>query len=251
MTSRERVASRPGRRVQPTHHDPKRSREQTVALLAVTAIGLVVIRALDDAFLQPAAGVGHGDHLLQRPGAGGDRSGRGARHLAHPQGPPLLRRRCWPGAWGLVGSMELFVESGPRAGIQADDVSGILSLVAGAFLLCAFGYFASISASRGRSRLTRSLRRGATAVGLVVAAYAVILPLGVAYMATHFAGAGDHDSARPRRTEPSAWSSRPPTASSSPAGTPRRGTAPSCSSSPDARASTRPACSPGTATASC
>ena len=175
--------------VLPTHHDPRRSREHTIVLLAVTAIGFLVIRACDDAFLQPAPGVGRGDHLLAGLvptviGAAAAlviwRSRRGMRSFA-----ALLA-----GAWGLVGSMELFIESGPRGGVQTDDVSGILSLVAGAFLVCAFGYFACTSTSRGRSRVTRSLRRGATAVGLFVAAYVVMLPLGVAYFATHFAGAG-------------------------------------------------------------
>ena len=78
----------------------------------------------------------------------------------------------------------------PRGGIQADDVSGILSLGAGAFLLCTFVYFATVSTCRGRRKVTRVLRRGATAVGLFVAAYLVALPLGVAYFATHAAGEG-------------------------------------------------------------
>ncbi len=180
-----RAAQMPG----PTHHDPKRSREQTVVILAVAAIGLVVIRALDDAFLQPAVAVGHWDHLLGGlvPAVIGSaaaaviwRTRRGLRSFA-----TLLA-----GGWGLAGSMELFIESGPRGGLQADDVSGILSLVAGVFLVGAFVYFASVSTSRGRRRATRVLRRGATAVGLVVAAYAVMLPLGVDYLATHYAGAG-------------------------------------------------------------
>ena len=175
--------------VQPTHHEPKRSREQTVALVAITAIGLVVIRAIDDAFLQPSAGVGHTDHLLHAlasvvigalMGAVIWRTRRGLRTLT-----ALLA-----GGWGLVGSLELFLESGPRGGIQADDVSGILSLVAGAVLVCTFVYFACVSVSRGRRKATRVVRRGATAVGLFVAAYAIGLPLGVGYMATHYADKG-------------------------------------------------------------
>jgi len=172
-----------------THHDPSRSREQNAVLVAVTAIGLVVLRALDDAFLHPAAGLGPGDHLLSGlvPVAVGAaaaaavwRSRRGLRSFT-----ALLA-----GFWGVVCSMELVIESGPRGGLQADDVSGILSLVAGVVLIGTFGYFATISASRGRNKATRSLRRSATAVGLVVAAFLVVFPLGIGYMATHFAGQG-------------------------------------------------------------
>ena len=175
--------------VQPTHHEPKRSREQTVVLLTITAIGLVVIRGLDDAFLQPAAGVGHTDHLLHGTasvvigalmGAVIWRTRRGLRSLT-----ALLA-----GVWGLVGSLELFLEKGPRGGIQADDVSGILSLVAGGVLVCGFVYFATVSVSRGRRKVTRVVRRGATAVVLVFAAHWIALPLGVAYFATHSAGEG-------------------------------------------------------------
>ena len=173
----------------PTHHDPARSREQTVVLVAVVAIGLVVVRALDDAFLQPAPGLGPGDHLL----------GGLVPVVVGAVAAAVVRRtrrgfRSWAtllaGVWGLVGSMELFLERGPRAGLQADDVSAALSLVAGVVLLGAFGFFASVSPSRGRNRATRSLRRVATAVGLVLATYAVALPLGVAYYATHYSGEG-------------------------------------------------------------
>ena len=175
--------------VQPTHHDPRPSWERTIVLLAVTAIGLLVIRAWDDAFVQPAPGVGRGDHLLAGlvPTVIGSaaaaviwRSRRGPRSFA-----ALLA-----GAWGLVGSMELLVERGPRGGLQADDVSGVLSLAAGVFLIGTFVYFATVSTSRGRSRVTRSLRRTATGVGLFLAAYVVMLPVGVAYFATHSAGEG-------------------------------------------------------------
>ncbi len=175
--------------VQPTHHEPTRSREQTVALVAVTAIGLVVIRAIDDAVLQASAGVGHTDHLLHGVasvligalmGAVIWRTRRGLRTLT-----ALLA-----GVWGLVGSLELFLERGPRGGIQADDISGILSLFAGVVLVGTFVYFATVSVSRGRRKATRVLRRGATAVGLVFAAHWIALPLGVSYFATHSAGEG-------------------------------------------------------------
>jgi len=183
------VESRADRSPAGPHHDPRRARERAIVLLAITAIGLVVIRALDDAFLHPAAGLGAGDHLLSGlvPVAVGAAA---ATVISRTRRGPRSFAALMAGFWGLVGSMELFIERGPRGGLQVDDVSGILSLVAGVVLLCTFVYFASTSASRGRSRATRSLRRGATAVGLVVAAFLVVFPLGIGYLATHFAGEG-------------------------------------------------------------
>ena len=116
------------------------------------------------------------------------------------------------GGWGLVGSMELFIERGPRGGLQADDVSGILSLVAGVVLVGTFVYFASVSASRGRRRATRVLRRGATAVGLFVAAYVVVLPSGCRLHGDPLRADAGITSAPDIGVAASAWSSRPPTA---------------------------------------
>ena len=175
--------------VQPTHHDPKRSREQSVALLAVMAVGVVVIRALDDAVLQPTAGIGHGDHLLHAVASVAIGSALGA-VIWRTRGALRSMAALLAGGWGLVGSLELFLERGPRASIQADDVGGILSLLAGVILVCTFFYFVSVSVSRGRRKVTRVVRRGATAVAVVFAAYWIALPLGVGYMATHYAGEG-------------------------------------------------------------
>jgi hypothetical protein len=165
------------------------SREWAAVKWSIVAVGVLVLRALDDAFLHPAPGLGPGDHLLAGtvPVVVG---GVAAFVLLRSRRSPRTFAALLAGAWGLIGSMELFIESGPRGGLQADDVSGILSLGAGVFLLGAFVYFAGVSVSRGRRRLTRVLRRGATAAGVFVAAYLVALPLGVAYLATHYADEG-------------------------------------------------------------
>lgn len=169
---------------------PGRNFEPVVVKAAVLAIGVVVVRTLDDAFIHPAAGVGAGDHLL---------SGLVPVAAGLTAAAVILRTRGWArsfaalmaGFWGLVASMELFIESGPEhGGLQPDDLSAILSLVAGFLLVGAFGYFAWRSESRGRNVASRSARRSLAAVALTVAAFVLVFPLGLGYMATHYAGPG-------------------------------------------------------------
>jgi len=91
---------------------PGRNFEPVVVKAAVLAIGVVVVRTLDDAFIHPAAGLGAGDHLLSGlvPVAAGVTA---AAVILRTRGRLRSFAALLAGFWGLVASMELFIESGP------------------------------------------------------------------------------------------------------------------------------------------
>lgn len=158
---------------------------RTATMLGLGGLGF---RAVDDAFLQSAAAPG--DNLLSGlvpllvcavAAAVVTRSRGGLRTFA----------TLSAATWGLVGGAELFIESGPRhGGFEADDISGVVSMAAGAVLLVCFAYYAWHAQSRAASRAGRVLHRVAALTGSVALAVVTLFPLGLAYVATHYVGAG-------------------------------------------------------------
>jgi hypothetical protein len=156
------------------------SRESTLFRIAILVLGLHVV---DDNYLQPQPGSSAGDHLVS-----------GLVPLA------VLGLAAWGYPrlnGGLRGAMALLLGSlGIAAGIEAvhytntvgpsgDDFTGLLTIPAGLLLLG----LGAVTLCRTRriegNRAWRYARRTLLAVAGVVAAYAVVLAIGLAYVTTH------------------------------------------------------------------
>jgi MYXO-CTERM domain-containing protein len=156
------------------------SREWLFFRVAVLAIAVHVV---DDNFVQPQPGTSAGDHLVS-----------GLVPLA------VLGLAAWAYprlAGGWRGAMSLgFGVLGIAAGFEAvhytntvgpsgDDFTGLLTIPAG-LLLLGLGAVTLWRTRRTEGGLAwRYARRVLLAAGGVVAAYAVLLPIGLAYVTTH------------------------------------------------------------------
>jgi uncharacterized protein len=151
--------------------------------LFVLAIGLIALHVVDDNFVQPQPGVSAGDHLV---------SGLvplivlGVAAWAYPR-LRGSRRGALALALGVLGIAAGFdaVYYTNQVGASGDEFTGLLALPASALLL---GLGAT---TLWRTRRTegnhawRYTRRVLLAVGGIIAVYAVLLPIGLAYVTTH------------------------------------------------------------------
>ena len=163
----------------------KVSARHAVFLGATAVVGLHVI---DDNFLQPAAGTSALDHLA---------SGLFPLALLALGGWSYLRvrdgaRALIAIAFGIFGLMVGGFEAGYSSvavGPSGDDYSGLLAIPAG-LVLIGVGVGVLWRSRRRTPRLWwRYSRRLLLALAGVVALYELVLPVGVAYMATHAARA--------------------------------------------------------------
>jgi hypothetical protein len=153
------------------------------AALFFLAIGVIALHVVDDNYLQPQPGISAGDHLV---------SGLvplavlGAAAWAYPRlsGP-------WRGAMALAFGV-LGIAAGAEAahytnkvGASGDDFTGLLCILAGVLLLG----LGAVTLWRTRrtegDRAWRYGRRLLLAGAGVVAVYAVLFPIGLAYVTTH------------------------------------------------------------------
>ncbi len=151
------------------------------------AVGLLAVHVLDDRFLQPQPGTSAGDHLVS-----------GLVPLA------LLGLAAWAfprlraGARGslalvlvlpaiLSGSEALYY--GGQTGLSGDDWTGLLAMAAAPVLL-GLGTWALWTSRRLDAPLVRRYgRRALKAVGVLVVAAVVAVPISVAYVGAHVARA--------------------------------------------------------------
>ena len=151
------------------------------------AVGLLAVHVLDDRFLQPQPGTSAGDHLVS-----------GLVPLA------LLGLAAWAfprlraGARGslalvlvlpaiLSGSEALYY--GGKTGLSGDDWTGLLAMAAAPVLL-GLGTWALWTSRRLDAPLVRRYgRRALKAVGVLVVAAVVAVPISVAYVGAHVARA--------------------------------------------------------------
>jgi len=162
----------------------------TLRWLTLASLVAVGFRAVDDAFLQRPHGVEVGDHVLSGlvPLLGLAVAAWAASHLnGAVRGLVLLIA----GLLGLVGGMELFAEAGTvSGGVQADDLSGILSMAGGVVLVAISFHSIWAAPRRQRSVTSRNVMRGMATLGVWVAAIVVVFPVGLGYFATHASGPG-------------------------------------------------------------
>ena len=166
------------------------SSSRTGRLLCWAALLAIGARAVDDAFLQRAHGVQFDDHLLGGlfPVAGlAVAAWSVGRSTGTFRGLVLLLA----GLLGLVGALELFVESGPVAGgIQANDLSSLGSF-AGGLVLIAASFHSIWTAPRQRQSAAGHIAgRGGATVVVWAAAVVLVFPIGLGYFATHASGPG-------------------------------------------------------------
>ena len=163
---------------------------RVVRMLSLASLGAVGVRVVDDAFLQRAHGVQVDDHLL---------SGLvpltclavAAWAVCHARGTLRGLVLLVTGLFGLVGGMELFVEAGPVAGgVQADDLSGFLSIAGGVVLVVASFHSIWTAPRRRRSAAAHAAGRGVASLGVWTAAVVLVFPVGLGYFATHASGPG-------------------------------------------------------------
>jgi dienelactone hydrolase len=156
----------------------------------MTALGAVGVRVADDAFLQRAHGVAVGDHLL---------SGVvpltclavAAWVVCHSSGALRGLVLLLAGLFGVVGGMELFVETGATAGgVQSDDLTGALSIAGGVVLVAASFHSIWTTPRRRGSAAAHTARRGVVTLGVWVSATVIVFPVGLGYFATHASGPG-------------------------------------------------------------
>jgi hypothetical protein len=151
--------------------------------LFALAIAVIAVHVVDDNFVQPQPGMSAGDHLFS-----------GLLPLAvlglAAWGYPRLRGG-WRGALGMAFGV-LGIAAGIEAvhytnkvGASGDDYTGLLALLAGALLL-GLGVVTLWRTRRTEGnhawRYGRRLLLGAAGV---VATYAILLPIGLAYVTTH------------------------------------------------------------------
>ena len=154
----------------------------TEAGLAQTALALIALHVVDDAFLQPEPGMSAGDHYLSILPA------------ALVVGIAVGYRRLRPGAraaWALV--LGVFgIASGVEAvyytlngGLSGDDFTGWLSLAAG-LVLVGLG-IATLWRTRRTddSRRRRYLRRSLLTIAGLLVATQIIFPVVIAQVVTH------------------------------------------------------------------
>ena len=151
--------------------------------LARLAIGVVALHVVDDNFLQPNPGTTAGGHLVS-----------GLVPVALLVTAGALYGRLRPGAraviaflggfFGMLVAIEALHHT-REGGLVADDYTGLLSLVAGIGLIAIGGVTLWRSRRRDDRVWWRYARRVLLAVGAAVVASVVLLPVTIAYVATH------------------------------------------------------------------
>ncbi len=151
--------------------------------LATCCFAVIALHVVDDNFLQPQPGASAADHLvsglvplaLLTLAAMAYRRGQGARQAA----VALVA-----GVFGVVTGIEAAYYT-IDGRVSGDDYTGLAALVAGVALIAVAGATfwrtRRMDGSRGRRYLLRAL----LAAAAVVIAFAVGLPVGVAYIGTH------------------------------------------------------------------
>jgi hypothetical protein len=151
--------------------------------LAVAGFAAIAVHVLDDSFFQPQPGTTAGDHLV---------SGLVpvAILVAAAVVYPRLRaglRAALAITFGVLGVVIGVIEPAYYASVSGDDYTGLVA-AAGGVLLVALGATVAWRARRRDERpLRRYVRRGLLAAGLAIAAFFVLVPLGLAYAFTHAA----------------------------------------------------------------
>ena len=163
---------------------------RTGRLLCWAALVAIGVRAVDDAFLQPAHGVRIGDHLLAGlvPVAF---LAAAAWAVGHSRGTLRGLVLLLTGLLGMVGALELFIESGPVAGgLQANDLSSVGSFAGGVVLIVASFHSIWTAPRRRRTAVAHVAGRGGATVAAWAAAVVLVFPVGLGYFATHASGPG-------------------------------------------------------------
>jgi hypothetical protein len=153
--------------------------------LARLALGVVALHVADDNFLQPQPGTSAGDHLVS-----------GLVPLAvlglAAWGYPRLRAGFRAaiavalGVFGIATGIEAAYYTA-KGNISGDDFTGLLAIPAGLTLVGIGIVTLWKSRRRDDSRRRRYLRRSLLAVGTLVVAYVLVVPLAMAYVLTHVA----------------------------------------------------------------
>jgi hypothetical protein len=155
---------------------------RTEAGLARLALGVATLHVVDDNFLQPERGTSAADHLwgglLQV-----------ALLVLFAWAYPRLRAGFRATLAIFVGiftvSMGIEAVNYLRdASLSGDDYTGLLTIPAG-LLLVGVGLVTLWRTRKGGSRVRRYLRRAALAVGLLLGAFFVVMPLAQSYVVTH------------------------------------------------------------------
>ena len=151
--------------------------------LARLAIGVVALHVVDDNFLQPNPGTTAGGYLVS-----------GLVPVALLVTAGALYGRLRPGARAVIAFLAGFfgvlvaieaLHHTREGGLLADDYTGLLSLVAGIGLIAIGGVTLWRSRRRDDRVWWRYARRVLLAVGAAVVASVVLLPVTIAYVATH------------------------------------------------------------------
>jgi hypothetical protein len=154
-------------------------------LVFSAATATLAVHAAVDSFLAPEPGTDAGDHLL-----------RGLASLAllalAAAAYPRLRTGAQAAVAAALGAVALegaglAISDARAVGARGEDWTGFLLVPVGLALLGLALVLLWHSRKPGRLRF---LRRGGIAVGSVIAAYLLVLPVGVAIMATHRPRAG-------------------------------------------------------------
>src|SRR4051812_10577542 len=148
------------------------------------ALGLIALRVIDGAFLQPAPGTSAGDHVV---------SGLaqllllGLVAFAHPRLKPGLQGALvlTTGVLGVATGLDA-VYYARATGLSSDDLTGLPAIGAGLALVGLGAVTLWRSRRGGRWRYVRRLGLGAAGV---LAVQAMLLPVGFGYVATHTARA--------------------------------------------------------------
>jgi hypothetical protein len=152
--------------------------------LARAGLGAIALHLLDDAFLQPEPGTSAGDHLV---------SGivPVALLLALAAVYPRLRaglRGCLAVAVGLLAAaagVAVPVRHALLDGPSGDDFTGFAGLLGGVVLAVVGSAVLWRSRRMGESRVRRYVRRSLVALAALVAAFELVVPVGIAFFATH------------------------------------------------------------------
>ena len=150
--------------------------------LARLALGVAALHVVDDSFLQPERGTSAGDHLL---------GGLVQVALfvlfawAYPRLRPGIRATLAIFVGIFTVSMGIEAVNYLRdASLSRDDYTGLLTIPAG-LLLVGIGLVTLWRTRKGGSPVRRYLRRALLAVGMLLGAYFVVLPLAQSYVITH------------------------------------------------------------------
>ena len=152
--------------------------------LAVLGLATVALHVADDTLLQPQPGTGADDHLV----SGLVPLGLLALAIwAYPRARPGARAAIalLAGVFGLVASVEGFYAAVEGSGPSGDDFTGFAALPAGLMLLSVGAVILWRSRRVGDPVWWRYLRRPPVLAGVVVLAWAAVLPVGAAYLFTH------------------------------------------------------------------